>query len=86
MKKVYARIITSGSVGGLNWWPTSEDRTAVVPADPQDWADLDVTLPSRFNPITDAGAVTDFLDDDDQLGPMEAAAAAGDTTIDFGNR
>ncbi|ATI36449.1 hypothetical protein CPI83_30095 (plasmid) [Rhodococcus sp. H-CA8f] len=41
---VYRRIITSGSVGGLNWWPTSEERTAVVPADPQDWADLDVTF------------------------------------------
>lgn len=86
MKTVYARIITSGSVGGHNRWPTSEERTAVVPADPQDWADLDVTLPARLNPITDAAAVTDFLDADDQLGPMEAAAAAGHTTFDFGNR
>lgn len=86
MHTIYARVVIAGAVGGFDWWGKREDRAAAVPSDPQDWADLDVALPSRLDPNVAATAVTAFLDADAQLADMESAGKNGDTSIDFGNR
>ena len=87
MSTVYVRVITAGSVGGFDWYTTSEDRAvASAASDAECSANLDITLPTYLDPHTDRAAVTDFLDHPDRLDDMETAGMTGRTAIDFGSR